>query len=366
MISKAAQKKICQRSRQPTKYPPSPTADGYTSIPDRFKKTLDGGDFLLATVAVHGGNVLIFSTHENLRRLSTAKIWMLDGTFGTAPDGFKQIYSILGSVGTGDATRYLPLVYMFLPNKSEDTYTRALEEVSNLAETLDLELDPEVAVTDFERAAINAIGTVFPDCRRQGCFFHLTQNFYKRIQSSGASGVYANDNKIFMTFKRIEALAFVPLEFVEKAFQLVTENAPPAMEEFIRYVEENYVLGKIRKRKSDGTVLRSSPTFHPELWNVNICVLNHQPRTTNRLEGWHNRWKTVSQEAGFYQIIESLQKEQKVTEGEIMNVLQGIPVPKRNPREIEKDNRLYTLVSNFSAHNISDYVLGIALALKNY
>lgn len=365
MISKAAQRKICQRSRRPIKYPPAPTQGNFHLIPEQFRKTLDGADFLLSTVEVNAGVICIFTTHENIRRLATATIWMLDGTFSTAPEGFKQIYTILGSIGSGAAMRYLPLVYTLLPNKSEDTYTRALEELTKIAEKNHVDLDPEVAMTDFERAAINAIGAVFPDCRRQGCFFHLTQNFFKRVQSSGLSGGYVKGNGTYMIFKKIEALAFVPVQKVEEAFKMIVEAAPPAIAGFIEYIEDNYVLGKIRKRKSDGTLVRSPPAFPPELWNVHQCVLKRQPRTTNRIEGWHNRWSNVSQEVGFYPIVESLQKEQKITEGEILNILQGIPAPKRSLKETEKDERLLALAVNFETTNLMDYIIGVSLILKD-
>ncbi|XP_062558147.1 uncharacterized protein LOC134223025 [Armigeres subalbatus] len=263
MVSKPAQRKICQRSRQPAKYPAEPTPGNYDDIPEQYKKTLDGADFLLST----SDSVLLFTTIDNLRRLSTAKIWMLDGTFATAPPGFKQIYSIMGCIGSEDTARYLPFVFMLLTNKSEETYTCALEELVKIAETFGVELDPELALTDFERAAINAIGNVFPDCKRQGCFFHLTQNFFKRIQNCGLLGVYSKNESIFMNFKKIEALAFVPLEHVEKAFEMIAASAPPELEQFISYVEENYVLGRVRKRKNDGSLVRSAPTFTTDLWN---------------------------------------------------------------------------------------------------
>lgn len=126
MVSKPAQRKICQRSRQPAKYPKEPTPGNYVEIPDSFKKTLDGADFLLAVTET----ALLFSTNDNIRRLSTAKTWMMDGTFATtAPPGFTQIYSILGCSGSGDAARYLPFVFILLTNKSEKTYTSALEEL---------------------------------------------------------------------------------------------------------------------------------------------------------------------------------------------------------------------------------------------
>lgn len=96
--------------------------------------------------------------------------------------------------------------------------------------------------------------------------------------------------------------------------------------------------------------------------------MDDKPRTTNRLEGWHNRWRILSKHnPGFYETVENLQKEQVVTSGEILSILQGLPAPRRSAKEIEKDRRLKNLVKNFGSYkDIQDYLTGVALVLKDY
>ncbi len=68
-----------------------------------------------------------------------------DGTFGTAPPQFSQIYS-LHSLKDG---YNLPLAFGFLPNKSAATYERFFREIQQLAP----EMAPETLMADFELSA---------------------------------------------------------------------------------------------------------------------------------------------------------------------------------------------------------------------
>ncbi len=42
-------------------------------------------------------------------------------------------------------------------------------------------------------AAIGAIQSEFPQASIKGCFYHLAQNIYRRVQSEGLQERYAND-----------------------------------------------------------------------------------------------------------------------------------------------------------------------------
>ncbi|XP_062553706.1 uncharacterized protein LOC134218618 [Armigeres subalbatus] len=362
MISAAAQKKVCQRSRKLEIFPPNPaTAEEFEAIAEKFKNTGDGTPFLLRNLATQSGRLLMFSTADNIKRHATSDVWLMDGTFDTAPENFKQIYTIQGSVGN----RLLPLVYYFLPCKSEKCYSEAFEELLDYAGELGVHLQPKRIVTDFEKAAINAVSALFPRAKQQGCFFHWTQNLFKRVQKTGLKGDFSSDKNVYMYFKRTEALAFVPPKNVVQAFECIKRSSPPSMDDFFQYLEEIYVHGSVKRTLKSGNVLRNRPIFDIEFWNVYEATLSNQPRTTNRLEGWHNRWKTGAGSAHcFFEVIVELQREQKMTEGEILRMLQGSPEPKRNAKQIEKDEKLLQAAKQFNSKNIEDYITSIALILK--
>lgn len=53
----------------------------------------------------------------------------------------------------------------------------------------------EVAYTDFDIAAINAIQAMIPGARIQGCFFHLSHSVYTKVCSSGHQSRYNSDEE---------------------------------------------------------------------------------------------------------------------------------------------------------------------------
>jgi len=55
---------------------------------------------------------------------------------------------------------------------------------------MNLVFEPSVVLTDFEKAAMNAVSTVLPASRLHGCRFHLGQSWWRRILSLGLSEDY--------------------------------------------------------------------------------------------------------------------------------------------------------------------------------
>jgi transposase-like protein len=45
-------------------------------------------------------------------------------------------------------------------------------------------LRPATVTLDFEKAAINAFHESFPDAAVTGCFYHLSQSVYRKVQTS--------------------------------------------------------------------------------------------------------------------------------------------------------------------------------------
>ncbi|KFD48861.1 hypothetical protein M514_10224 [Trichuris suis] len=66
-------------------------------IPAALKVTLCGELFLVRDSAVGLGQILLFTTVANIRKLAHAAIWIMDGTFKTVPIVFYQLYTIHGS-----------------------------------------------------------------------------------------------------------------------------------------------------------------------------------------------------------------------------------------------------------------------------
>ena len=109
----------------------------------------------------------------------------MDGTFSVTPNSFCQVYTIHAFIGG----RAVPCLYCLLPNETEETYTLLLQKVRSSNSNA----HRKSIMIDFERAMINSIVKVFPYVEVKGCFFHLCQNTYKKIQEAGLSSLYNKD-----------------------------------------------------------------------------------------------------------------------------------------------------------------------------
>ena len=116
----------------------------------------------------------------------------------------------------------LPCVFALLPNKAERTYDRLLREV--LLHTSNYENGPTDILVDFERAAINATERQIPLATVNGCFFHLSSNMWKHIQTFGLQGQYMNNDIFALHLRMIAALACAPPNDVIASFDMVADE----------------------------------------------------------------------------------------------------------------------------------------------
>ena len=116
----------------------------------------------------------MFGTMANLNLLQQHDHWLIDGTFKVAPTIFCQVFTIHALI---DGSAY-PLVYILLPDKSEESYTRVLRKLKELHPSL----NPASIMSDYEKASQNACANVFSEARLVGCLFHLGQNLWRKVQ----------------------------------------------------------------------------------------------------------------------------------------------------------------------------------------
>lgn len=191
--SKLAQRRVIQRCRKTTRLPDDPT--NYDEIEPAFTRTFDGQQFLLKNVQLKEGRMMIFSTVTNLRRLSKSGTVILDGTFSSAPNEFRQIFTIHGSIGSEASPKFVPFVHALLPSKSKQVYKAALACIKSIAKDHGIVLNPPVILTDFEHGEIHAVGAVFPRSIKRGCFFHLSKNWWKKMQDLRLRGKHSGKHK---------------------------------------------------------------------------------------------------------------------------------------------------------------------------
>ena len=109
----------------------------------------------------------------------------------------------------------------------------------------------------FERA--------LPNATISGCFFHLSQNFIRKIGELGLKNLYHSNPELSLVLKLIPALACEKLENVKSSFKLVVED-----------IQSTYIKKNLRE-----------PLFPPSIWNKREGASKDVARTTKAVEGWH-------------------------------------------------------------------------------
>ena len=134
---------------------------------------------------------------------------------------------------------------------------------------------------DYGKAAISSFERTWPSSVVKGCFFHLTQNVWRKVQAEGMQVEYSQDEELAIRIRIIPDLAFTaPHEvcgmFAEVAAQLPT----PEADGLIQYFERTYI-GRTLPGGAYQRVL-----FPIGMWNHHFDTAYGFPRTTNIVEGW--------------------------------------------------------------------------------
>jgi len=330
-------------------------------VPDSLRLTLNGDTFLIKDSEIGNDRILLFATQANIRRLSQASFWLMDGTFKTVPTVFRQLYTIHAPVG-GENSRIFPLVYSLLTSKSEEIYSCLFEELIDFAVENDITLQPSIILTDFELASINASRHVFPNVENKGCFFHLCQSGWRKIQSCGLATRYGDDEQFSLILRHLFALAFLSPQEIPEAFDILKLEMPPEANDVVQWFEDNYVHGRIRRHLRNENVIRSAPLFPPQLWSVYNLNEMGIPRTQNNVEAWHRRLEILVGQShlGVYKIIGELQKEQQRVDFQVERIIRGEPCPAKKKALIEKEKRIATVLNDKENRSIMEFLRGIA------
>ncbi|KAL3089357.1 hypothetical protein niasHS_007079 [Heterodera schachtii] len=219
----------------------------------------------------------------------------------TSPRWFSQLYTL--SVIIEHCS--VPCVYALLPNKTLLTYTRFFRAIRD---AMPAGWQPIRIMSDFERAAISAANEIFPNSTSTGCLFHFGNALFRRIQHlPNLFTRFREDENTRMALRSVQALAFVPLEFVYNYFCLVMSPLEPIadLQDFIMYFINTWIGARqiienepileanqggaadawIRGRIIALNLANSNATFPRELWNVVDRVAAGIGRTNNSVLG---------------------------------------------------------------------------------
>lgn len=375
-----------QRVRR-TDLPAAPTKRWHLKeIPDRYKKTLLDEQFLLHDSGppvedssdeysdsdseeehdeVVQPRVIVFATRKNIELLCHSATWFLDGTFKTAPSIFAQLFTIMGlraRAGHPEDIVAVPLVYAFLSGKTTELYREVLEAVKAAVDRFNITpCVPTKIMCDFELAILNACEMVFPGVPRSGCYFHLGQIIYRRVQAAGLQEQYRDpvDRSVKRFTHMLLALAFVPEDDVSTAFTELRRECPAELLGVYDDFQENYITGRPARGRRRGT----RPRYPISLWNQFATALDKSYRTNNVSEGWHNRFRLVvgKHHPDIYTAIAEIQKEQGFTEICISELSMGKKVkaaPAKKWHDLQR--RLESIAAEYQTKPLLEYLRTIA------
>ena len=118
----------------------------------------------------NSNRLIVFATFNGLKCLCDSDIWVMHGTFGTAPKQFQQLFIIR----VLEEKCPITCVYALLPSKDQSTYEETFTAKLDTCNEHNLVPSPVSITCDFEVAIHNAIHTMFgAGVRIQGCFTTL-------------------------------------------------------------------------------------------------------------------------------------------------------------------------------------------------
>lgn len=189
---------------------------------EELLKMSDGGNFLLADDE-SSERILIFCSEKGKECLSSRSHFFMDGTFKSCSKQFAQIYTIHADLGGQDnETNVFPVVFALLPNKKVETYVRLFRLITEAVP----QWNPMKINIDFEAATISALRKIFPSAEISGCYFHMKQCLWRKIQELGMTEDYKENAEVRTRLRMCAALAFLKEEDVGEGWLEIHSNAP--------------------------------------------------------------------------------------------------------------------------------------------
>lgn len=116
----------------------------------------------------------------------------------------------------------IPCAYALMKRRRVRDYKQVWDALKRAGLDLGYTMNPKQVMVDFEKAAIKSVKLSFPGCVLIGCLFHFGQSLIKNLfKIPGLKKEYCrtlddgNSTPLTKWFKRVVALALVPLDDIE-------------------------------------------------------------------------------------------------------------------------------------------------------
>lgn len=237
-------------------------------LPAELVTMKDGSNFLLKDDK-SDERLIVFSAQAGIEVLKRKQHFFMDGTFKSCSKQFYQIYTIHADLGSSENESNIhPVVFAFLPNKKKETYLRLFRIILEHVP----EWNPGTVTVDFEAAVISALREVLPAVNVYGCYFHMKQCLWRKVQELGLTREYRENEEVRMQVRMCAALAFLRPEDISDGWLEIHSKSPDVtkLAEFFDYFVERWL---------------ENDEIPVSLWS---CY-GRRHRTTNAVEGWHSK-----------------------------------------------------------------------------
>ncbi|KAK3909601.1 Elongation factor 4 [Frankliniella fusca] len=152
---------------------------------------------------------LVFASGRMLTFLQSRRNLHLDGTFKKRPKKPKcgQIFNVV----TNYDSTVIAILRVLMRRRTEEAYTALF----NYLRTIAPDLRPTRIHCDFERATINALRQLFPDCPIVGCLWHYAVACSSKARKLGLSELAADNDLVFSFIKCLCAAPLLPTGLIE-------------------------------------------------------------------------------------------------------------------------------------------------------
>ena len=105
----------------------------------------------------------MFSSDEQLRHLSSAKMWYIDGTFKLCRHPFTQLFTINIFVRKDDCAKQVPMVFVLMSGRKSKDYKKVLQAINEA-----LPVEPSVKTIVAGKGSMEGVSGSVPNCNNAG------------------------------------------------------------------------------------------------------------------------------------------------------------------------------------------------------
>ena len=153
-----------------------------------------------------------------------------------------------------DSGYWVPVVFGWLPDKSETSYKVFFHMIQNKMRELGLELKVKSVLSDFELNILKSLDVML-HCPILGCFFHHKKCFQRRVDRKGLKTRYENDEYFRRFINETSAISLLPiadveegLKHVDKKYNFEDNKAQDFKKDFLKYILSFWINGPIPVR----------------------------------------------------------------------------------------------------------------------